>query len=166
MCGQASRWAASLAIDYFTSDNYSMELLSPSTPCTKKLSKKTSSLTPIKGQTSFSFTQCSTPNPTILSPSKRNTCDNKYSNKSTPKSDRFIPNRSKMDFSYCNYNLLYDVGMKENEEDTKSSQPQGQTTNKLKEDLFQLANYTPGKRMLSCFDACDDEPVTPAPKVS
>lgn len=146
-----------------------MDFLTPLTPSKKY--NKTSSLTistPIKGQVSTCLTPCRTPITTsILSPTKNvNTDMIKSCHKSTPKSDRFIPNRSKMDFSFCNYTLFSDVGKKENEEESKNSESKNQSSNsRLKEDLFQLANHTPGKRMLSCFDTSEEEPVTPVAKV-
>jgi hypothetical protein len=141
-----------------------MEFLTPSTPI--KLPKTLTSINP-----------CGTPlklSSNYSTPEKGSNKSNKLTNsnqksssqKSSQKSDRFIPNRNNMDFSYCNYNLLCDVGKKENEDEGASNKRQRSSEDRLKEEVFQLANHTPGKRMLSCFDHFDEEPVTPVMKVS
>jgi hypothetical protein len=153
-----------------------MEFLAPTSPLklSKSLTTMTPSVTPINVSSSFSSNNYSTPE-------KRNNNSNKLSNsnhkdsnkKSSQKSDRFIPNRNKMDFSFCHYNLFCDVGKKENEDEANSNSNKKQKSdeqilsgqNRLKEEVFQLANHTPGKRMLSCFDQCDEEPITPVVKV-
>jgi hypothetical protein len=141
-----------------------MEFLAPTTP-SKKYSPQTKSLIAPLG------TRYSTPDKAILSPSTSRSINSepRSSSKSNTKSDRFIPNRNKMDFSYCNYNLLCDAGRAEDddeEEGHKAQDPKSFSNKKMKAEVFQLANHTPGKRMLSCFDAnATDELDSPIMKV-
>jgi hypothetical protein len=142
-----------------------MEFLAPTTP-SKIYPPHTKSLIAPLG------IRYATPDKTILSPSSSrtmNTEPNSSLKKSNTKSDRFIPNRNKMDFSYCNYNLLCHVGRgsDDNEdEDGNRAQESKSPNKKLKSEVFQLANHTPGKRMLSCFDSSVEEPDSPVLKVS
>ena len=85
--------------------------------------------------------------------SKRKKFDSSHSNSSNLNIDRFIPNRNKIDFSYCNSNLLFDVGKKENTEESKVIDTKTLNQKKFKEEIFQLTNQTPGKRMLNCFES-------------
>lgn len=162
-----------------------MEFLTPTTPL--KLSKSfptSSSLTPSVKPLNLSSTftsihnQCVTPEKQTSHQNIKQCTNSNQKNSSQKllkKSDRFIPNRNRMDFSYCNYNLFCDVGKTENEDEDclmtnsnkkqKSNEKLMSSQNRLKEEVFQLANHTPGKRMLSCFDQCDEEPITPVVKV-
>ena len=108
-----------------------MEFLSPTTPL--KLSKSfptSSSLTPSVKPLNLSSTfssihhQCVTPEKQTTSHqniikqfTNSNEKNSSQKQKLLKKSDRFIPNRKRMDFSYCNYNLFCDVGKSENEDE-------------------------------------------------
>lgn len=120
-----------------------MEFLSPSTPC-KSISKKnaTSGLR-------VADSNCRTPFQKSPRRSDTNyqTVAMSSQQSSTSYSDRFIPDRNSIDFDYCNHSL-FSVGVDDEEEQDKLDPP----SNKLRCEVLQATNQTPGKRMISCFD--------------
>jgi hypothetical protein len=119
-----------------------MEFLSPSTPCKSSKKSGTSGLrvcdsncrTPFTKSPRRSDTNCQTAAMSSL----------QYS---TSYSDRFIPDRNAIDFDYCNHSLV-SIGTGDEEEPDKLDSPH----NKLRMEVLQATNQTPGKRMISCFD--------------
>lgn len=74
---------------------------------------------------------------------------------SLTRTDRFIPNRNKIDFDYCNHSLLENFNRsshKESSEDTITMDPKVLNTQKLKEEYHYITNHTPGKRLVDCFE--------------
>ena len=118
-----------------------MEFFSPPTTPRKHLSSKTPLTLSLRGtidKTNSSHSRV-VKNEMSKSPSTHTKCQS---------NDRFIPNRSRIDFDYCN-NALIVVG---NEENTNVQAPQTPQTDKRRSDVLQAANQTPGKRLIDCFD--------------
>lgn len=150
--------------------NNPMEFLSPSTPCKLAKNKLATSRnnyashnTPVKSSaTSLSSSSSSLIATNYQTPDRSISCSTSKKSKtrhldSPLASDRFIPNRNKIDFDFCHHSLLFDVGKKENEDDNGNSKTATDLKtihqNKFKEEVLQLTNKTPGKRMLPCFES-------------
>lgn len=117
-----------------------MEFFSPPTtprklPCSK---------TPLGLSLRSSVKQCSSSHSRVI---KNELNKSPTMRKMDQSNDRFIPNRSGIDFDFCN-NMLTVLGNEENSQVAVPQTPQ----DKRRTEVLQAANQTPGRRLIDCFD--------------
>ena len=80
---------------------------------------------------------------------------------STNNADRFISNRSAIDFEYCFRRLVQDENLPLNApiaDTNNKTEAQSPYIHKYNSEISLLSNATPGKRLINCFDSAPSQP--------